>query len=50
MAGLGFVGWTVPSSIPTAALGGNSLFGAFTASIGEEMVRSEGTGVMQTMP
>lgn len=30
----------MPSSIPTGALGGSSLFGAFTASIGEEMVRA----------
>jgi len=34
---LGFLGWTIPSAIPTGALGGNSLFSLFTASIGEEL-------------
>ena len=34
---LGFVGWTVPSSIPVSGFGGNSLFGLLNASIGEEL-------------
>lgn len=29
--------WVIPSNIPTAALGGKSLFGAFTQSIGQEL-------------
>ena len=29
--------WVIPSNIPVAALGGQSLFGAFTQSIGKEL-------------
>ncbi len=29
--------WVIPSNVPTAALGGKSLFGAFTQSIGQEL-------------
>jgi photosystem I protein PsaO len=36
---LGFLGWTVPSTIGVSAFGGSSLFGLFTSSIGENMVR-----------
>ncbi len=35
--GLGFLGWTVPSTIGVSAFGGNSLFGLLTTSIGEEL-------------
>ncbi|KAK9828864.1 hypothetical protein WJX72_002460 [[Myrmecia] bisecta] len=34
---LGFLGWTIPANIPTGALGGNSLFGLFLGSIGENL-------------
>ena len=34
---LGVVGWTLPASIGVPAFGGNSLFGAFTASISSEL-------------
>ncbi|PNH11820.1 hypothetical protein TSOC_001321 [Tetrabaena socialis] len=34
---LGFAGWTIPSTIGVSAFGGNSLFGLFTASIGENL-------------
>eukprot|EP00877_Chromochloris_zofingiensis_P009535 jgi/Chrzof1/4835/Cz15g01010.t1_PSAO[v5.2] len=33
----GFLGWTIPSNIPVSAFGGKSLFGLFTASIGQEL-------------
>jgi len=36
---LGFLGWTVPANIGVPAFGGNSLFGLFTASIGENLAR-----------
>jgi len=36
---LGFLGWTVPSAMGVSAFGGNSLFGLFMASIGENMAR-----------
>ena len=29
--------WTIPSNIPVGALGGKSLFGALTGSIGENL-------------
>lgn len=29
--------WVVPSNIPVSAFGGQSLFGAFTQSIGQEL-------------
>uniref|UniRef100_A0A7S3QPH5 Photosystem I subunit O n=1 Tax=Dunaliella tertiolecta TaxID=3047 RepID=A0A7S3QPH5_DUNTE len=32
-----FVGWTVPSNIGTSALNGQSLFGAFYESIGQNL-------------
>ncbi|GBF99827.1 photosystem I subunit O [Raphidocelis subcapitata] len=35
--GLGFLGWTLPSTIGVSAFGGQSLFGLLTQSIGEEM-------------
>lgn len=31
--------WTIPSNIPVSAFGGQSLFGLFTASIGEELAK-----------
>ncbi|KAK9861746.1 hypothetical protein WJX84_011915 [Apatococcus fuscideae] len=34
---LGFVGWTVPTAIGVPALGGNSLFQLFLASIGDNL-------------
>lgn len=34
---LGFAGWTIPSNIGVSAFGGKSLFGLFTASIGEQL-------------
>eukprot|EP00878_Enallax_costatus_P044317 GHUV01052801.1.p2 GENE.GHUV01052801.1~~GHUV01052801.1.p2 ORF type:complete len:102 (-),score=20.41 GHUV01052801.1:932-1237(-) len=34
---LGFLGWTIPSTIPVSAFGGESLFGLFTKSISEEL-------------
>ncbi|KAK9842360.1 hypothetical protein WJX81_008491 [Elliptochloris bilobata] len=34
---LGFLGWTVPSTIGVSAFGGDSLFGLFTKSIGENL-------------
>mmetsp|Transcript_17329 Transcript_17329/g.29624 ORF Transcript_17329/g.29624 Transcript_17329/m.29624 type:complete len:133 (+) Transcript_17329:70-468(+) len=37
--GAGFLGWTVPSSIPVSAFGGQSLFGLFNASIAENLAR-----------
>jgi hypothetical protein len=40
---LGFLGWTVPSTIGVSAFGGSSLFGLFTSSIGENMVRHSST-------
>jgi len=36
---LGFLGWTVPSTIGVSAFGGSSLFGLFTSSIGENMAK-----------
>ncbi|PSC67374.1 photosystem I subunit O [Micractinium conductrix] len=33
----GFLGWFAPSNIAVPAFGGQSLFGAFTQSIGEEL-------------
>ncbi|KAF6260938.1 photosystem I reaction center subunit O [Scenedesmus sp. NREL 46B-D3] len=36
---LGFLGWTIPSNIPVSAFGGQSLFGLFTASIGENLAK-----------
>uniref|UniRef100_A0A061RKB7 Photosystem I subunit PsaO n=1 Tax=Tetraselmis sp. GSL018 TaxID=582737 RepID=A0A061RKB7_9CHLO len=36
---LGFAGWTVPSNIPVSGLGGASLFGKFTESIGQELAK-----------
>ncbi|KAK9904152.1 hypothetical protein WJX75_005481 [Coccomyxa subellipsoidea] len=36
---LGFLGWTVPANIGVSAFGGNSLFGSFTQSIGENLAR-----------
>ncbi|KAL4430381.1 hypothetical protein ABPG77_002187 [Micractinium sp. CCAP 211/92] len=33
----GFLGWFAPSNIQVPAFGGQSLFGAFTKSIGEEL-------------
>eukprot|EP00775_Hariotina_reticulata_P003644 gene3644-3905_t len=36
---LGFLGWTIPANIPSSAFGGNSLFGLFTASIGENLAK-----------
>ena len=35
---LGFLGWTVPSTVGVSAFGGNSLFGLLMGSIGENMV------------
>jgi photosystem I subunit PsaO len=35
--GISFLGWTVPSSIPVSAFGGNSLFGSFMGSITENL-------------
>jgi photosystem I subunit PsaO len=35
--GLGFLGWTLPSTIGVPAFGGQSLFGLLTQSIGEQM-------------
>ena len=35
--GLGFLGWTLPSTIGVSAFGGQSLFGLLTQSIGEQM-------------
>jgi len=40
---LGFLGWTVPSTIGVSAFGGSSLFGLFTSSIGANMVRRSST-------
>merc|ERR1711977_190849 len=34
---LGFLGWTVPSSIPVSGFGGASLFSKFIGSIGSEL-------------
>ena len=31
--------WTIPSNIPTSAFGGQSLFGLFTQSIGENLAK-----------
>jgi photosystem I subunit PsaO len=31
--------WTIPSNIPVSAFGGQSLFGLFTQSIGEELAK-----------
>eukprot|EP00217_Crustomastix_stigmatica_P007477 CAMPEP_0183794508 /NCGR_PEP_ID=MMETSP0803_2-20130417/3884_1 /TAXON_ID=195967 /ORGANISM="Crustomastix stigmata, Strain CCMP3273" /LENGTH=131 /DNA_ID=CAMNT_0026038913 /DNA_START=46 /DNA_END=441 /DNA_ORIENTATION=+ len=36
---LGFMGWTVPSSIGVSSYGGSSLFGTFCNSIGEELAK-----------
>lgn len=36
---LGFLGWTIPANIGVSAFGGNSLFGSFTQSIGENLAR-----------
>eukprot|EP00882_Tetradesmus_deserticola_P019039 GHRQ01020481.1.p1 GENE.GHRQ01020481.1~~GHRQ01020481.1.p1 ORF type:complete len:160 (-),score=43.02 GHRQ01020481.1:689-1168(-) len=36
---LGFLGWTIPSTIPISAFGGQSLFGLFTASIGDNLAK-----------
>ena len=33
----GFLGWFAPSNIAVPALGGQSLFGAFSSSIGNEL-------------
>ncbi|KAI8465276.1 MAG: photosystem I reaction center subunit O [Monoraphidium minutum] len=35
--GLGFLGWTIPAASPAPAFGGDSLFGLFTSSIGENL-------------
>jgi len=35
--GLGFLGWTLPSTIGVSAFGGQSLFGLLTQSIGEQL-------------
>jgi photosystem I subunit PsaO len=37
--GLGFAGWTLPSTIGVPSFGGESLFSLFTASISEELAR-----------
>lgn len=37
MLGASFLGWTIPSSIPTSAFDGQSLFGLLNASIGEQL-------------
>ena len=37
MAGLGFAGWTIPSSIPVSAFGGSSLFSLLNASIADNL-------------
>jgi photosystem I subunit PsaO len=37
--GLGFAGWTIPSSISVPGFGGNSLFGLFNASIAENLAK-----------
>lgn len=37
LAGASFLGWTLPSSIPVSAFGGQSLFGLLNASIAEEL-------------
>lgn len=37
MIGLGFLGWTIPAASPAPAFGGDSLFGLFTQSIGENL-------------
>ncbi|GLC42776.1 hypothetical protein PLESTB_001416800 [Pleodorina starrii] len=34
---LGFAGWTIPSNIGVSGFDGNSLFGLFTQSIGEQL-------------
>nr|6SL5_O Chain O, PsaO [Dunaliella salina] len=34
---ISFVGWTLPSNIGTSALNGQSLFGAFYESIGQNL-------------
>jgi photosystem I subunit PsaO len=34
---LGFLGWTIPSSIGVSAFGGESLFSLLTTSMGEEL-------------
>jgi len=36
---VGFLGWTIPASIPSAPYNGNSLFGAFCSSIGEQLAQ-----------
>merc|ERR1712205_277163 len=36
---LSFLGWTIPSAIPTSGFGGSSLFSNFIASIGRELSR-----------
>lgn len=36
---VGFLGWTIPSNIPVSGFGGNSLFGLFTSSIGENLAK-----------
>ncbi|CAG9461767.1 unnamed protein product [Pedinophyceae sp. YPF-701] len=37
--GAAFLGWTIPSTIPVSGFDGNSLFGLFTASIGENLAK-----------
>ena len=36
---VGFLGCTIPASIPSAPYNGNSLFGAFCSSIGEQLAQ-----------
>ena len=37
MFGLGFAGWTIPSSIPVSAFNGSSLFSLLNASVAENL-------------